>query len=310
MAIQRELWVDYINGNLFKNQQFLQFMRDRSQFVLAGKVVHIPNAGAKPSVTRNRSSLPATVTQRADVDTTYSIDEFTTDPVLIPNADTVELSYNKMASVLQEHVDSLGETIGDFLVWHMLRIHADASAPVQILRTTGAAVGSHLPSATGNRKLFKKEDLKRAQTAMNKQDIPKDNRYALLSSELLSQLQDDDDLKKRDGMNGAELDLKNGVIARLYGFNILERSGTAVYDNAGTPAVKAIGAAAAATDNDVAMLFHRDYVHKAQGTIDFFEQLNHPQFYGDVYSALVRMGGRPERRDSKGVIAIVQDASA
>lgn len=39
----------------------------------------------------------------------------------------------------------------------------------------------------------------------------------------------------------------------------------------------------------------------------FFEDEGNPQYYGDIYSALVRMGGRIRREDQKGVVAIVQD---
>ena len=89
MAIQKEIWTNYIMGNLFKNNEFLNYAYNADQYVLAGKVVHIPQAGAKPGTQRNRTQLPASVTQRTDVDITYAIDEFTSDPILIPNADKI-----------------------------------------------------------------------------------------------------------------------------------------------------------------------------------------------------------------------------
>mgnify|MGYP001599100644 CR=1 FL=1 len=54
MAIQREIWEDHIEGNLFKNNEFLLASADASHFVLQGKVVHIPQAGATPGVSVNR----------------------------------------------------------------------------------------------------------------------------------------------------------------------------------------------------------------------------------------------------------------
>src|SRR5215510_12377424 len=107
MAIQKEIWTKFIQENLFKDNEFLNYAFNADQYVLEGKVVHIPNAGNAPTVVKNRSSLPATVTQRADVDVTYSIDEFTTDPILIPNAETVELAYDKLSNVLSESESAL-----------------------------------------------------------------------------------------------------------------------------------------------------------------------------------------------------------
>jgi len=40
-----------------------------------------------------------------------------------------------------------------------------------------------------------------------------------------------------------------------------------------------------------------------------FEDLSSPTYYGDIYSFLVRAGGRPMRSDVAGLLAIVQDAS-
>src|ERR1043165_4073960 len=107
MGIQNEIWTDHIQANLFKDNEFLNYAFNADQYVLMGKVVHIPNAGVTANIIKNRTSLPATVIQRTDIDITYSIDEFTTDPILIPNADTVELSYDKLTNVLSEYEAAL-----------------------------------------------------------------------------------------------------------------------------------------------------------------------------------------------------------
>jgi hypothetical protein len=44
------------------------------------------------------------------------------------------------------------------------------------------------------------------------------------------------------------------------------------------------------------------------GDNEFFENEKDPTYYGSIYSALVRAGGRIRRNDAKGVIALVQDA--
>jgi hypothetical protein len=304
-AVQVELWVDYIIGNLFKDNPFIKNCFDESEHVLGGSVVHVPQAGAKPTIVKNRSSLPATAVQRTDTDITYPLDVYTSDPTLITNAEQMEISYDKMSSVLGEHLESMSETIGDQILFKWA-----PTASAQIIRTTGTATPAHLSSATGNRKKLVKEDLKKARKIMDKQNIPKTDRYALIDADMYDQLCEDADLLKRDGVNGGELDLKEGIVMRLYGFSILTRSNTVRYDNAGTPAPKAPDAAGAADDNSAVICWQKNAVAKALGTTDFFEDTKNPLYYGDIYSILQKMGARKRRTNGEGVVAIVQDASA
>ena len=302
MAIQKEIWEDHIEGNLFKNNEFLLASTDASQYVLNGKVVHIPQAGATPTVVMNRSSLPATVVQRVDTDVTYVLNEFSTDPILIPQADALELSYNKRESVLNEYESSLRQLTADNLL-----VSWSPSTTAGIIRTTGASVASHLDSTTGTRKKFTTTDLKYAQLTLNKQNVPLEERYALLSADMFQQLTDDmSQTQYRDF--SAAFDAKNGVLGQLFGFKIMMRSNVIVYDNSTTPVVKATGAAAAADDNDAVLCWQMNAIERALGDITFFEKIGDPQYYGDIYSVSVRMGGRKRRADEKGLVAIVQSA--
>jgi len=304
MAIQREIWQDHIEGNLFKNNEFLLASTDATQFVLQGKVVHIPQAGALPNVVKNRVSLPATVVQRGDTDITYSLDEYSTDPILIPNIETYELSYNKRESILGEHEASLRQAIADNLLYKW----SPSGGAGLILRTTGASAAAHLDGATGNRKKFSIQDLKNAQNQMNKQNIPMENRYALMSSDMLQQITDDLSATQYRDFSFV-FDAKDGVLGKLFGFNIMMRSAVVTYNNVATPVVKSVGADADATDNDAVLCWQTGAVERAIGQINFFEKIGDPSYYGDVYSLSVRMGGRIRRADAKGVIAIVQAAA-
>ena len=101
MAIQKEIWAAAIVEGLFASNSFLSKAFNADEFVNQGKVVHIPQAGAPSGVEKNRSKLPASVDRRVDDDVTFPLEEFTTNPVRIPHADTVELSYDKRESVLR-----------------------------------------------------------------------------------------------------------------------------------------------------------------------------------------------------------------
>jgi hypothetical protein len=303
MALEKEIWQTDIVKNLYKDNEFLQKATSGDQYVLAGKVVHIPNAGSGSGASRNRSSLPASVTKRTDTDIVYALDEYTSNPILIPNIDTIQLSYDKRASVMEEDMATIRELVAEWI----LRSWAPETA-AQFLRTTGAATAATAPSGTGNRKGFTKNDLKRARLLMNKAGVPKEGRVSLIPSDLMNFLLDDDDLKKRD--SSLELDMKGGVVARLYGFDLMERASTLTYTNAGTPAIKDPGAAGAAADNLAALCWHPSVVERALGTVEMFEKLGDPTYYGDVYSFLVMAGGRVRRNDGKGIVAIIEDASA
>ena len=304
MAIQREIWQDHIEGNLFKNNEFLLASTDATQFVLQGKVVHIPQAGAVPNVVKNRTTVPATVVQRADTDITYSLDEFSTDPILIPNIESYELSYNKRESVLGEHEASLRQSVADNLLYNW----SPTGSTGLVIRTTGDAVLTTLDGTTGNRKKFVVQDLKNAQNQMNKQNIPMEERYALMSSDMLQQITDDMSATQYRDFSAA-FDAKNGLLGRLFGFNIMMRSGVVTYTNDSAPVVNAVGATAVATDNDGILCWQIGAVERAIGQINFFEKMGDPTYYGDVYSVSVRMGGRIRRTDAKGIIAIVQAAA-
>lgn len=302
MAIQKEIWQDHIEGNLFKNNEFLLASTDAGQYVLQGKVVHIPQAGATANVEKNRSSVPATVVQRTDSDITYALDEYTTDPILIPNAETFELSYNKRESVLGEYEASLRQTIAD----NLLVDWSPTGSTGYIIRTTGTSTATHLSGTTGTRKKFTVNDLKNAQLQLNKQNIPMEGRYALMSADMFQQLTDDMSATQYRDFSAA-YDVKDGILGRLFGFNIMMRGGVVTYDDSTIPVVNAYGATAAATDNDGVLCWQIGAVERALGQILFFERIGDPTYYGDVYSVSVRMGGRLRRSDAKGIIAIVQD---
>jgi hypothetical protein len=143
-----------------------------------------------------------------------------------------------------------------------------------------------------------KENLRAMQLAFNRQNIPKVDRFALFDSDMLGQLQDDPDLKKRDGISGGELDLKNGIITRLYGFNIIERSDVLRLNG---DTVLAPSIANEAASNAGVFCWQKNSVSSALGAVNFFEDIASAVYYGDVYSALVRFGGRRYRQDNKGV---------
>jgi hypothetical protein len=304
MAVQAEVWQNHIEGNLFKDNAFMMKSADASQYVLSGKVVHIPQAGAKASVTKNRSSLPGTVVQRTDTDITYNLDSYSTDPILLQNAEAAELSYDKRSSLIGEHERSLNEVVAD----SMLIIWAPSVA-AQMVRTTGDAIDTHLTDTTGTRRKFKLADFKSAIKVLDKQNIPAANRYCVMSADMLNQLTDELTENQLSAFSKT-FDAEKGIMGMLLGVTIYQRSSVVSYTNAATPVVNAYGAAANADDNDAILIWHADCVERAVGATKFFERTDDPTYYGDIYSFEARVGGRKRKTNQEGVVAIIQAAGA
>lgn len=299
-GVQVEIWQEYIAGNLFKANPFMSYMRNADSYVLMGKVVHIPQAGSKANTVKNRSTLPAAITSRTDTDRTYPIDEYTTDPVRITNAEKVELSYDKIDSVLGDHREGLDETVGDNIL-----ITVAPSVAGQIIRTSGSAVTAHMTNGTGNRKAFTEKDLRKAKVLLNKQNVPKEGRVCVMSEDMAEQFIDS--LSVNDNRDFSRVvNAKEGVVGRLHGFDIITRPDVVAY-NAGATAVNVYGATLQATDQDAVLCWHPRFVERALGTVKFFENVDDPTNYGDVYSALVRFGGAKVYDNERGIVAIVQD---
>ncbi len=302
MAIQVEIWQADIVANLFKDNTFLNYVFNADQYVLAGKVVHVPQTGVSPKVVKNRTNLPATVTRRSDTEVTYVLDEYTSDPVHIPDADTVELSYDKRQSVLTDSREAINETVADEILTKWVPTQAK-----NILQTSGDAVPASAPSATGTRKSVTLKDISNIQALMNSQKVPKADRYAMLPSYMYQQLVEQMTEAQFAAFSRA-VDEKEGIVGKLYGFTFFERATVLVLDEAG--AVKATDDPGAATDNEAALFWQKNSLERALGEVKFFENIGDATYYGDIYSALVRMGGRVRRADERGVAMLVQAPTA
>ena len=270
MAVQKEIWLSSIVGLLFAQNSFMAKAFNADEYVNQGKTVHIPQAGAPSGVKKNRAELPASVKQRKDSDLTFVLDEYTTDPVHIPHADTVELSYDKRESILRQDKLKLLDEVAKSFIAAWLPTDAECT-----LKTTGRA--------------------------FNAADIPQEGRYLLLDAQMYSQLLAS--LTKTEGMAFlACADAVNGVVGKLHSFNVMLRSTVAAVDADG-----ALVAEAAATDCAAALAWHEQSVCRALGEVKMYSNEDDPTYYGDIYSFLVRAGGRRMRNDGAGVLAIVQD---
>lgn len=294
-----EVWARYIIDRFWKDNGFLKFAKDDSDYVLQGRIVHIPQPGSKPVVVKNRSSFPATAVRRTDTEVLYALDEYTTDPTHIPNIDAVHLSYSKQDNVLGDHMETMTETVADDMI---IKWGGNAA----IVKTTGAAIAP-ITGQTGNRKGFGHTDLKKLMIKMNVDNVPKKGRKLMIDDNMFEFFYDSlSENQTRDFSKYA--DAENGVIGRLHGFDIMTRSTVLAVSSA--DAIKALGASLAASDNLASLAWHPDSVAFAIGDKKLFQDLANPLYFGDIHSLLLMAGGRVRRGDGKGIYAVTQDASA
>lgn len=308
--LQKQIWAATLIALFWKMNNFAsKSVKAQKEFIYGGKIVHIPTVNSKPNVTRNRTSFPATVQERTDGDILYIIDEFFVDPFRIPNAENYELSYDKRVSVIQDQANAANQEAAEWLLYHWAKYTQTTAAgtttmEAQRLRTTGTNTATHLSGTTGNRKMALVEDLRRAKVMMNNNNVPTQDRYALFDSDMIDQITQDPEYKK--AWQAYEKELITGSVAMIQGFNIFERSTALRFDNTATPAIIQPSAASAIDTNSSGLLWHQQGVENAIGDVEFFQNLSDPTYYGDIYSALLRAGGRIRRDDS--VITLIQGA--
>ncbi|MDX1903795.1 MAG: phage capsid protein [Thermonemataceae bacterium] len=311
-TIQKDLWLAYASANIFPDNSFLNHCADATDFVVGGKIVVKPQAGTLGTTTKN-PSFPLSITVRSADDITYPLDFYGIPPIAVRNPSQFEEKPETMALVMDEQIASATEAMSNNILFDWVAafpanaglIPGVAVAAATVIRTSGSATAAHLADATGTRLLLLKKDLLKAAAVLNKQGVSKQDRYALLSSDMLAQLMSDEDVLKYERDN--EIDPKTGIVTRIAGFNILERASTLTYNNAATPAAKAVGAATAATDNDAVICWQKNAVDLAKGEIDIIEENNRSEYPGcTIISGIVYAAGRKRRSDAKGIVAIVQ----
>lgn len=314
MPLEVEVWNETIQEKLLQDNSFLTQVADVSEDnIINGTIVHLPQAGEPSSVVKNRSVYPAPIKRRTDGEILYLIDEYTTDPVHITNAETKELSYAKRRSVLDQDVANLSEEVAEGMLTNFIvsPVGDNKTLPTtSILETSGAAVPSGLAGSTGNRKAYSIKDLQILKNFFIKQKAwSNNNMNVLLTADAATQMFPADSAVTATYMASVtEEERRQGMMYKAQGFNIFVRS--SVYILAEDKTFKAFGSVVSPTDSEGIFAWNKNMLEKAIGTTQAFEDQGNPAYYGDIYSFLVRMGGRARRKNFEGVVVMKQASAA
>lgn len=302
MALNKEIWLSTLVENFYPDDSFAAKSIDDSPFV-NNKTVHVPNAGKPSSVVINRAEKPAKINEREDKELTYDIDELTTDPIHISNVDNVELNYDKRNSVLANDRKQLQKMAAQNLLYKW------ASSMKTNIFTNGEARGAHTSAiATGNRKKLTKAAVMKAMIQFNKDDVPAEGRYFLVDSVMYADLLEDLTDKELSAFL-TSADAQRGILGKLYGFEIMQRS-QVLRTTANGAAILKWEDDSTANELAAGLAWQEDCVSRAMGDVLMFDDMGNPTYYGDIYSFLVRTGGSPRRYDGKGIITIIESMAA
>lgn len=289
-----------IQENLFPKNEFYKRSKLDANVSADWGVVQVPQAGATPSVIVNPSTFPLTVAQRTDDVKEYTVNAFATSPIHITDVNEAVTNYSKRMDIIKDHVKALNTRIGDEMayVWAV-------TVAANKLFTTGAAIPAAAPSATGNRKALTRDDLAALSVMFDKDDVASDERNMLISAAQYEELLKIDSFINFDYMtNKPQVD---GQIGEIFGMKVFKRSRNTIYDASND--AKAVGDAAAATDNLSILAWSDSYVRRAEGTVKLYSDIDNPVYLGSIFNAQVRAGGTSSRTDEKGVYQLIQAAA-
>lgn len=314
----KQIFSSDLAKNLFPKNEFYKSSKDDSAFVDDNQV-NLPQSGSKPAVEKDRNSFPASASQRTDNAIQYGISEFSSDPTHLQYSEELVTNYAKRANIVEEHAKELNKAIADEMMFLWARggdSENSYTIKPEMVRTSGTDTrDAYMPQVggtgvTGTRKRIVKADLQEVNTILNRQDIPMSDRFGLITADMLEDFFLIDEFANSD--YNARKPYAEGQPETFYfmGINWFVRSSANVFSNAGTPALKAKTANTAATDNNGALIWHRDSVRRAEGSVQTFVDASSPLYYGDVLSALVRAGGIGARKDGKGIVNLVEAAGA
>lgn len=283
--LRKEVWVKQLLEKFYPDSSFLKYTKDFSALV-DNHAINLADAGLDPKVLINNTAYPISVVKREDTPIRIELDVFETENTLVRHPEVIEYAYDQLESVLMGHRNTLRSTTGTKAA-HAYAPEEDTQ-DTPVIHTSGAS--------TGTRKRLTIEDVLFLKERFDNQDIPLEDRYLVLNPSHVT------DLILLDTKSFKDIgDIVNGAPKRLAGFNILQFSKTAYYDNTGKK--KAFGSIPTPTDSFCSFAFQSGEVMKADGNVKMFKTVDDPKERATIVGFEKRFIALPLR--DKGIGAIV-----
>lgn len=269
VGVNKEIWLSELAENFYPAGLWLSRSRDFTPFVENDRI-NWAAVGADPTIYLNRDTIanPVPIVRRTDTHKYVDLDVLDSENTPVTNVEQYELAYDKMASVVRQHRNSLLKTC-------LLRA-AHAWAPAAnaanspVVGTTGATASAH--------KRFSALDIAGLKKAFDDNDFDASGRVLLLHSDHLFDLQVQDlELYK------ALINLRTGEALQFSGFDIYTNASVMPIFNKTALTKNAIGAAAApSTDSpSTSVAWIESQVVRADGSYDMFMHEKSPEYRAD-----------------------------
>lgn len=266
-GLVKENFEAVVDAQFVANIDWTNSLVDKSD-AIEGTVLNLAKAGATPSVLVNNTVWPIPVTSITETSLTVTLDMLDTTPTVIHDWQQKQYAYDKLRSDTEGHALALNNTAAERGAFNVCQAsHVPASGRFK-LQASGAAVGGR-PTLT-----FK--DVANIQLLFNNFNVPPQGRTLVLSHEHAMDLQNED----RVAMNQLA-DHKNGIIGRIYGFDLYSSGHGAVYESA-TGTKQALGAATAAGFFRASFAFQQRTVMKAWKAAKAFYTIDDPTYRGTI----------------------------
>ena len=106
MPINKEVWTDIIKEQPIQQDDFLNESEDLSALV-EYNTLHLAEAGVEPEVFIDNDTYPVGIVAREDVPKDIMLHTLDTKNTVVRNVEQMEMSYDKMKSVVRGHSNAL-----------------------------------------------------------------------------------------------------------------------------------------------------------------------------------------------------------
>ena len=257
VGVFTEVWtgelVKSLRGGL--EGSWLDGVPDQSSIV-NNDVIHLVDVGVDPDVLINNTTYPIPSQALEDKDIAVKLDKFQTKVTPITDDELYAASYDKMARVKESHANALNDSKFTKAA-HALCAQQD-SAKTPVLKTTGER------DATTGRLRLTMADVVALKAAMDKLDVPAENRRLVLCPDHANDLL----LASQTFREQYNIDRATGKVGKLYGFDVYEYANTPLYTQAGKK--KNLGVAAGDGEFNCSFAFYTPRVFKATGSTKMY----------------------------------------
>ena len=275
----KEIFTAIILGMFYPDGSFLNELTSMDHMV-EYNTINLSEVGADPAVIKDNSVWPLTPLQRTDSGIRIPLATFDTRPTHVTNVEEMETSYDKCASVLKQHGDTLRAGASRSAAYNLAPATATANLPV--LETTGAVNVSGFKALTW-------EDITNLSLKFDALDYSQDGRVIVLNP-----------MHKMD-LKNADMKLYKAMIAdnSIDGFKIYTFTGNPYYDTA-TQTKQPYGSV---TGSPSSIAFLKSETMRAMGTIEGEPEKRWADYRGWLIGLQMRFVAM--RLRDKGVAAII-----